>query len=315
MASPRPSCCRECPGLALQERVDVDRGERIGRPPVRHHAVQRTGAAADVQHRLARLRRHVLDQAAHHGAVAWRLRAVLQRRDAADMAPAQRHDGEVARQQRDGRVPLRRGEEERQQHQGWPRPLDAVGDAGDHPLGRDARLIGSARGIGGDGRGIGSARRLGSDARGLGRHAGARRPSPGIGGDARGIGSAARGIGGKARQVGGDPAGDDSAAVGNHVGPAGRLVAVQHMASGPWQPRQRPRRNVVGQVAVAGDHQQAFGDAGERCGVEPRRHAQHDACDALRRRRNKAGEIARHLRGHMRGAQTEMVPQCHQPLR
>ena len=163
----------------------------------------------------------------------------------------------------DSRVPLRRRQEERQQQQCRSGALEAVGDAGDHPL----------------------------------------RVSAG-----------ARGIGGETAEMGGHPAGDGVGAVGDHVGPAWRLIALTHGVRNPAVGG-RPGGHGLGQVAIAGDHQHPVGDADERRRIEPRRHAQHQARQALRVGRDERRQVAGHLCRHMRGGQPEMIPQRGESLR
>jgi hypothetical protein len=113
--------------LAQQEGIDIGSGDRVGGADApRQQPDERPGATADFENGLAGLWRHHVDQSPEHRPVARHPRAILERGDAPQIRAAGRHDGEVLRQARDGRRPLRGGEKERQQDQCGPRALDLV---------------------------------------------------------------------------------------------------------------------------------------------------------------------------------------------
>ena len=86
-----------------------------------------TRAAAHFDHLLAGPDRQLVEQAAHDADIA-RAAALLEARDTAEMSAAEGDRGPVRGQCRDQRPPLPRRQFEREQHERWPRPLNAIGN-------------------------------------------------------------------------------------------------------------------------------------------------------------------------------------------
>ncbi len=176
------------------------------------------------------------------------------------MRTAQGDDRELPRQALDRRRPLRRRQEERQQHQGRPGTVDAVGDAGVNPLARRVR------------------RNVGLEPPQEPRH--------------------------RLHYLVG--------AVGHDVGPAGSIVTRKHGPPRSGQPRLGARGHVGGEAGIAADHQQAFGHRAEGNRIEARRYAEHDTGQPRAEARGKTCDVAGHLRGDVRRADSEMIPQREQ---
>ena len=65
---------------------------------------------------------------------------------------------------------------------------------------------------------------------------------------------------------------------------------------------------------LARDHQNAGGDIGERCRIEPARHTQHDAGEPLGMFYRHARDVARDRGAEMRRAEAEVIHQSDQPI-
>jgi len=114
-------------GLVQQKRVDVGRGDRVGRAEAfGQQPHQRSRTTADFENGLAGARPDDINQAPEHRLVARHLRPILERGHTAEVGTARGHDGEVLCQAWDGRRPLRGREKKRQQDQRWPLALALV---------------------------------------------------------------------------------------------------------------------------------------------------------------------------------------------
>jgi hypothetical protein len=102
-------------------------------------------------------------------------------------------------------------------------------------------------------------------------------------------------------------------AVGGDIGPAQRLVAVEHGTLGPGKPVGGPHTYLERRTVFARDHQHPLGDRGERRRIEPHRGAQHDAAEPFGLLRREPRDVGRDLRRDVRLGDAEMVKQRDQP--
>jgi len=75
--------------------------------------------------------------------------------------------------------------------------------------------------------------------------------------------------------------GDLAGAIGDDIGPARRLVIGEHVTRRAGQAFGGAGRDVSGQTARTGDHQQAIAHISELRRIESGRHAEHDAGEAV----------------------------------
>jgi len=105
-----------------------------------------------------------------------------------------------------------------------------------------------------------------------------------------------------------DPFGDLLGALGDSVAPAaGCLVSGEDGALGRRQPRDRAAGGFGRRSALTRNHQDAVGDIGKRCRIEPARHTQHDAGEPLGIFRRHARDVTRDRGSEMRRAEVEVI--------
>ncbi|HBK08735.1 MAG TPA: hypothetical protein DDZ81_23250 [Acetobacteraceae bacterium] len=116
--------------LLQQETVQIGGDDPAAVQSRGQQPIQRPRTAADVQDHVALPDRHRIPQRANQRPITLPRRSVLQRRYAAQVPSAQHDHGEPPCEVLQRRFPLRGGEEERQQNQGWSFALNRVGNAG-----------------------------------------------------------------------------------------------------------------------------------------------------------------------------------------
>ena len=102
---------------------------------------------------------------------------------------------------------------------------------------------------------------------------------------------------------------DGVGSIGDHVSPAGGVVAGKHDAACARQALFGAHRDVGGHPGLSRHHCQSRRDGGEWRGVQPRRHAQQQSRHPIGMQPREVRDVTRHLRRDMRRPQAQMVPQ------